>query len=66
MPKKELHILTFSDNFIINQAELLDVQGANDDNMPIKEVKRHQPTPHQLPAIQLLQLSQDYDREEET
>ena len=42
----------------------MDVQGANDDNAPVVGELSYHSAPHELAAIQLLQLTQACEQEE--
>ena len=47
-----------------NEAELIDVRGANDNNVPIEDNLGYHSAPHELADIRILQLNQACDREE--
>lgn len=49
--------------FVRNEAELVDVQSANNNNVPKEEDLGHYLAPHEFAAMQLLQLFQVIERE---
>ena len=54
----------YSHSFINNEAELMDVQSADDDNVPEEDGVGYHTAPPQLTTIQQLHLTQACEQEE--